>query len=287
LRRPDGGIRLFVLALAGLGLGLTMGVDLLTLKGDITRMNTVFKFYLHAWIAFALVAAFAAWQLLFVVWRPAFEVRARALPRVIAAGGVASLTALVLGALIYPLAATPARLDDRFADLPATLDGTEYMKTAVYSDHESKIDLSADYEGIQWLRRNVIGTPTIVEGRSELYRWGSRFSIYTGLPTVVGWDWHQKQQRGDFGFLVDQRLKQLDDFYSSTNLPQAARFIRQYDVQYVIVGQVERIYYPPAGLRKFETGLAGMLEVAYANPKLTIYRVLPEALQPAASIAPP
>src|SRR5262249_30123297 len=40
-RRPaDAGPRLFVLALLGLGFGLSLGVDLVTLNGDITRMNT-------------------------------------------------------------------------------------------------------------------------------------------------------------------------------------------------------------------------------------------------------
>jgi uncharacterized membrane protein len=86
LRRPDGGLRLYLLAVVGLGLGLSMGVDLVTLNGDIQRMNTVFKFYLHTWIVFALVASFAAWYLLFVLWLPALQSVSRPVLRLSAIG---------------------------------------------------------------------------------------------------------------------------------------------------------------------------------------------------------
>ena len=58
----------------------------------------------------------------------------------------------------------------------------------------------------------------------------------------------------------------------------AVRFLRAYDVSYVIVGQVERLYYPPVGIDKFDNGLNGALEVAYKNPELTIYKVRPAPL---------
>ncbi|MPZ47848.1 MAG: phospholipid carrier-dependent glycosyltransferase [Dehalococcoidia bacterium] len=276
--RPDAGPRLFVLMLIGLGLGLSMGVELVTINGDIQRMNTVFKFYLHTWVVFAIAATFTAWQLLFVLWRPSLAGMAPRLPRYAARAGAAGLAALVLAAFAYPIFATPVRIDDRFADLPRSLDGMEYMRTAVYSDARAPMDLAADYEGIQWLRQNVEGTPAIVEGRTDLYRWGSRFSIYTGLPTVLGWDWHEKQQRGELAFMIDERAAQVEAFYANPEQGQARRFLQRYNVEYVILGQLERAYYPIEGLRKFESGLGGALEIAYSNPGLTIYRVKPAAL---------
>jgi YYY domain-containing protein len=284
--KPDAGIRLFVLALLGLGLGLSAGVDLVTLQGDIVRMNTVFKFYLHIWVVFALAAAYAAWQLLFVVWQVSLSPPARPLPKALATGGLAGLGLLLAGAVIYPVLATPARIDDRFASLPRTLDGAAYMRTAVYNDEKGDIALSYDYEGIQWMRENVQGTPIILEGRTPLYRWGGRFAVYTGLPAVLGWDWHQVQQRGPYGYMVGERAIEIDRFYGEYGSGEALAFLRKYRVSYVILGRVERLYYAQSGLNKFRDGLGGVLEVAFQNEQLTIYQVNQARLFPGLSQLP-
>jgi uncharacterized membrane protein len=285
LMRPkaDSGVKLFVLAMLGLAFGLSLGVDLVTINGDIARMNTVFKFYLHIWLLLGLSSSFAIWYLVFVVWQPSLKAAGSRLPKIaprFMIGG--ALTALLLCAAIYPIAATPVRLDERFASLPPTLDGAAYMRDAVYNDEKGPIDLGADYDGILWLRHNVKGTPVIMEASlQQLYRWGSRFSIYTGMPDVVGWDWHQRQQRGEFGGpVIDQRVQQVRKFYEDPDTKQAITTLSEYNVKYVVVGQVEKLYYSNAGMAKFESGLDGTLEVAYQNNLLTIYRVKldPEAL---------
>jgi uncharacterized membrane protein len=217
-------------------------------------------------------ASFAAWYLLDVFWRPR---RPSSLAKLVApAAGSLALALLLAAALIYPVAATPVRVDDRFDPSPPTLNGAAYMATAVYNDAHGPIILDYDYQGILWMRQNVQGTPAIVEGRTDLYRWGSRFSIYTGLPTVLGWDWHETQQRGDMAFQVQERAQQVTNFYSDPDVQQALDFLRHYDVRYVIVGQVEQLYYPKQGLAKFQNGLDGALTVAYSNPGLTIYQVV-------------
>jgi hypothetical protein len=121
----------------------------------------------------------------------------------------------------------------------------EFMRYAErYFELNNQLDLEEDYEAIQWLQENVEGSPVIVEANTPEYRWGSRYTIYTGLPGVLGWRWHQSQQRvAADGDSVNERLFDITDFYLSHDLAQATQFLAKYNVRYVIVGQLERTYY--------------------------------------------
>ena len=109
------------------------------------------------------------------------------------------LSVLMLSAAIFPVLGTRARLADRFDTEHTGLNGAQFLQTAKYRDPNGEIDLRWDWDGIQWLRKNVQGSPVIAEANTDPhnYRWGSRISIYTGLPTIIGWGWHQTQQRGN------------------------------------------------------------------------------------------
>jgi len=279
----DSPLRLFVLAMLAMALGLSIGVDVVNIDNDIQRMNTVFKFYIHIWLLLALTSAFAAWYLLAVTRLsvpalrrlPRLEIHRLATARQL---WVATAAALFLAALVYPLAATPERLNDRFQSLSPTANGLAFMEEAVYQDAKGPVELRYDLEAIQWLRENVDGSPVIMEAHTgvegpPLYSWGSRFSIYTGLPTVIGWDNHQNQQRGKFSSLVRPRQDDVALFYSDLNPAEALRILQKYQVSYVAIGQLERLYYPAEGLAKFEDGLGGNLELVYENPQTRIYRV--------------
>jgi uncharacterized membrane protein len=74
----------------------------------------------------------------------------------------------------------------------------------------------------------------IVEANTPLYRWGSRVSIYSGLPSVIGWDWHQKQQRSIIpGPVIDQRIEDVWTIYTSTAAAQTERLLARYGVRYI------------------------------------------------------
>lgn len=135
---------------------------------------------------------------------------------------------------------------------------------------------------IRWLQTSVRGTPTIMEGLSEdtQYKWDSRISIYTGLPAVVGWNWHQRQQRTlePLGRLVETRNANVNAFYQTTSIGDAWDILKFYNVRYVIVGRLEQAYYRPEGLAKFQQMVdAGLLDVVFQEGKSTIYRVNPDA----------
>ncbi len=162
------------------------------------------------------------------------------------------LVVLVLGAASYPLIATDKKMADRWPDIqnpPHTLDGAAFMlgdangqTPAIYNDEGRPIDLGPDYAAMQWMQDYVEGSPVIVEGHTEEYRWGSRFSIHTGLPSVVGWSWHVRQHNSLLdGAVVDKRINEVNDFYNTTDVQAAQQFLDKYKVRYVIVGGLERL----------------------------------------------
>jgi uncharacterized membrane protein len=109
----------------------------------------------------------------------------------------------------------------------------------------------------------------------NLYRMSSRYAWNTGLPDVVGWDWHQRQQRGAAPTeFITERGVRVSEFYSTPDDVVAEDFLREFDVRYVVVGPMERAYYPVDGLAKLERMTTdGRLRVVYQNPGVTIYEV--------------
>jgi len=158
--------------------------------------------------------------------------------------------------------------------VPVTLDSMAYMNYAHYPDAWGDMDLSQDFRAIRWLQENVPGSSVIVEANlRQLYRWGSRMTIYTGLPGVVGWEWHQQQQRVVVppGWVTD-RILDIEDFYRTTDENEARAFLEKYNVGYIIVGQQERGMYPGPGLEKFPVYNGILWQEVYRDGDTVIYQ---------------
>ncbi len=259
----------FVLFMVGTALVLTLAVEVVVLVGDIGRMNTVFKFYLQAWTLLSLASAAALWWLWGAVqriWHPAWR-----------GGWQVVFTALVFSAALFPMLATADKVRDRMSPAaPHTLDGMAYMPYSTYSENGFDMRLVEDYQAIRWMQENVQGSPVIVEGNVSEYRWGTRYTIYTGLPGVVGWNWHQRQQRAVIpSEWVTQRIDQITAFYNGEDQAESSAFLARYNVRYIVVGQLERAIYDPAGIAKFERWSGTLWQPVYQNEATTIYEVLP------------
>jgi uncharacterized membrane protein len=275
----------FILALVGLAIALTLGVEIVVLDGDIGRQNTVFKFYLQAWLLLSVAGGTA------FAWLIQSSLRWRAGLRNV---WMFVLVLLVAAAALFPIMATRGKAVFRFdTEQPPTLDGIEFMKYARHYEGASTVieadptlaqfSLEGDYQMIRWLQENVRGTPTIIEGQStpSEYKWNGRISIYTGLPSVIGWNWHQRQQRAlePLTRFVELRAANVNAFYSTLNIGTALDILDYYDVEYVIVGALERAYYSAEALAKFESMTGqGLLEIAYQQDGSTIYRVVDDAV---------
>jgi YYY domain-containing protein len=263
--QPD--VKRLALFWVGTALLITIVVELFTVRGDIGRMNTIFKFYLQAWTLLAVSGGAAfAWLLAdLYTWRPRWRNTWQTV-----------MTILFAGAALYTIAATTDKVSDRMApQAPHTLDSMTYMAYAEFWD-TSTMDLSQDYRAIRWMQENVEGSPVIVEANCPEYRWCTRFTIYTGLPGVVGWNWHQRQQRA-LGppTQVFDRVDAIGQFYNTPDIGFAQDFLAKYDVRYIVVGQLEQIYYEEDGLEKFEKYDGMLWKEVYRDVQTVIYEVLP------------
>jgi uncharacterized membrane protein len=141
------------------------------------------------------------------------------------------------------------------------------LNPAIYNDENRPINLSHDYAAILYMQDHISGSPVFVEGHTEEYRWGSRFSIYTGLPSVVGWSWHVRQHNSLLdGAIVDRLIDEVNNFYNTGDEQAAKQFLDKHQVQYIVVGDLERAYYDANGLNKFQNMVSqGVLKVVFGD----------------------
>ena len=221
------------------------------------RMNTFFKLYLEAWLALSVGTAVLAFG---SVGRPG---TVSTWPR-----AVRGLLGLLVGAALFTTltgargAIGDARPTFRAGAPRPTLDGLAYL------DGTRPGELAA----VEWLQAAVQGTPVLLEAQGPSYQEFSRISMMTGIPTVLGWEYHVNQ-RGNARAEIEARRAAVSRIYSSRAADVVEPLLRRYRVGYVYVGWLERATYPPAGLSKFATA-GELFEEVFAYKDVRIYRVL-------------
>ncbi len=196
------------------------------------RMNTVFKLYLQIWILWGIASGYSLYRSISLlkhtssrnktIWAVVFCI-------LFASSGICSLT----------ITAERISLDHN----PRSLDGTAYLNL---SDR-------GEYLAISWIRREIAGTPVILEAPGgNSYSTGSRVSAFTGLPTLIGWRWHEIMW-GRGWDEIGPRVKDADTIYNTHDIPLAIDLLDKYNVSYIYIGAAERDRYDESGgLDKFE-----------------------------------
>lgn len=298
LRQPG---ERFVAALVAGGALLGASLELVYLVDDLSgsdwyRMNTIFKFYNEIWnllgIATAVLVGRAVWALFVTQTRGPGGV-ARAAngsmgPSMWTWASAILVVPVAIASLAYAAVATPIRLDQSWGPRNGfTLNAYEWMEDASMPLQQGGVlTYEDDMAAINWFNENVPGTPVIAEAAFGPYRChGSRFSIATGLPAVIGWQRHEQQQRylDDLG----SREASLRELYTTPSIEAKREIIERYDIEYIVVGQTER-HYPtvegndcvasgsPEGISALESMVGNGLEVAFTHGTTTVYHVVGE-----------
>ena len=236
-------IDLFALILAFIALSLTLIPEFVYLRDLFgNRMNTVFKFYYQAWVLLALASAYAMSRL-----------AARTSPLVLKVPAFILAAILVLGGMWYPLTATPSKAGN-FRN-PPTLDGLAFLRR----------DRAAEMAAIDWLRANVKRDAVVLEATGGSYSAEGRVSMSTGNPTLLGWDFHERQWRGNDGYdeLAAMRPAVIDQIYRSAQADALPGILEQWGIDYIYVGELERSKYgvSEASLVRFDAHLKLVYDV--------------------------
>ncbi len=263
---------LLVFLICGFGLillpELVYVVDIYS--GEFKRANTMFKFTYQAFILLSFVLAWAPLRLLFQppaaiagpAWAHKSEEAARAVRQRRAMGYL--LLLLFVPSLMYPAQVTTQWLGSFSRSNYQGLDGVRLfaVKDSAGIPGSAPGELAPDYAAVQWFNTHVTGQPVILEAYGDSYSDNCRISAYTGLPTVIGWQTHEWLWRTSratpdaYGSVVVPHQNDVRTMYTSTDRSQVVRLLDQYQVRYIVIGDLERQKFtataaggiaPPAG----------------------------------------
>jgi len=238
---PAVGVALCIGAFAAV---MLLGVELIFLDDVFhSRMNTVFKFHVNAW----LLAGIASGMTLALIGR--FTLRARWV-----VSGVAAV--LLAGGLVYPLSAIATRMAER-PSFGVTLDGLAFLNPD-------------DRAAVRWLSdQNAAANDRLViaEAAGDEYSAAAKMATYSGAADVIGWAGHELQWRGPIAEL-GRRESDMRALFQEAPVEAIRAILDRYGVRFVVVGDVERQKYGDQVATRFEN----VLPVAVRLGNITIYR---------------
>ena len=271
LRVKDDGERATAFSLLPLALAfyLLVGAELFYLVDLFgNRMNTVFKAYYEAWLLLAIVSAYG---LYYCVSRPMPSLIGPAHPlgrwvrwpmdalgKTLRYGWMGLVALLLVASLYYPVGAA---LDRTRSGGGSTFDGLAFIQRGN----------PGEYEAIQWLRDQA-PWGRIVEAVGDDYSEYGRISASTGLPTVLGWKFHEHQWRGSTRPFRG-REEQVALIYQSRDPEQVRLLLDTYDIRYIYVGARERAEYGNfSSFHKYSS----FLQPVFRSNNVVIYERFPD-----------
>ncbi len=194
---------------------ILIGCDLFTLSD---RMNTIFKYYFETWILFSIAIPVI---LSFRVTSKHHKVM------------IDMATFVIVMCMLTTSAFTfmawwqnPKVESDGF-----TLNGLHYL---LESDPD-EAKAVAFFNGLQ-------GQPVIVEAFGPSYGAFARISSFTGLPTVIGWEYHVFQH-GHSMKEIKKREDDVKNLYTTKDPSVILGILKSYGIRYVYLGGLERKTY--------------------------------------------
>lgn len=232
------------------------------------RSNTMFKFTYQAFMLFGIVIAYAVLRI------PVLREKDEKAPKRKGSKAWRVIAIILAFCLIipacYPFYTTEQCMGKLTSENYDGLEGLTYYGTLnsnrVTNDGSGVGDTWSYVETARWINENIEGLPVIMEMHGKSYTDNCVISAYTGLPTIVGWETHERlwrfdpdSQNSSYQMVVD-RQKEVDTAYMFSDEQAAMSILKKYNVEYIILGDLERSALPELNEEK----LLSLGEVVYS-----------------------
>lgn len=190
------------------------------------RANTMFKMGYQAFIMMSLASLYVFYRISLIQEKSKYILK-----------GIYLVFFTLI--FIYPFYSVPSY----YGSMTRTpsLDGSAWIAVSYPQDKEI----------IDYLNTRIKGQPVVLEAQGDSYTDYERISSFTGLPTIAGWWVHQWLWRGTAD-AVGNRIPDIVDIYESADLERTRALIKKYNVEYVVVSELEREKYKNINEKKFE-----------------------------------
>jgi len=145
----------------------------------------------------------------------------------------------------------------------------------------------ADYEACRWIKRNtptdaiIQSNPNYPAADVRAFKGNYNFSlisIFAERPMAAG-DWKLTQLQHDFPHKARARYNDIIRMFQTADLQEAVRIIRDCDVDYIYIGQLEKRLYPE-GAKKFHNH-SRLFRNVYSRNGVNVYQVVrPQGIDP-------
>lgn len=195
-------------------------------KGEWFRANTVFKITTQVWLWLGIITGpILLWLL--KSWK-------RMYAQVIAAAIIAIF--LMIQAT-YPIEAVKQALLGG-KDLTGIDTGLTWWQTQSPNDFAA-YEFLKDIQDTLPRKERV---KNIIEAEGESYTDTSRFSVFLGWPTIIGWPIHEWTWTGSYDEVNDRR-KEVREIYTGTDNEKTKELLQHYNTDYIIIGKNEEDRY--------------------------------------------
>lgn len=197
------------------------------------RINTIFKTYTNVFIWLGFVGL--CWS-----FRYLEEMKKCILKRVFIILVSITLGIQIVGSLFNTFAILNSRA---YGNIGTGLKGSAYLKRFNPDD----------YKVIEWLRKNTVGLPVILEKDSSSFNHNAtRISMHTGLPTYLGWHNHVRL-RGASDELIGKRRSMISFILNSPDALKVHEQLLKEGIHFVVLGRYERANLSREAMLKFES----------------------------------